>query len=405
MYKLIYLFLALFICFALILPGCAPAAKVRALTPAEEGLVESSNNFGLKLFREIVDQEGDKNVFISPLSVAMALGMTLNGAAGETSEAMKQALELAGLTEDEINKSYRSLIELLMGLDAKVDFRLANSVWYRQDISFRQQFLDICRDYFDAEVSGRDFSTIDTLNAINSWVDDKTNGKITEILDEIDADSVMFLINAIYFKGTWTYRFDEAMTQSDLFTVPGGSQVECRMMRLTGNLPYYAGENFQAVDLPYGNGDYSMTILLPGPQHDVDSLIADLTDSNWQQWTGNFAEEEVNLSLPKFTLEYELKLNDVLEALGMGIAFSGMADFSNMREGGGLYIDTVKHKTFVNVDEEGTEAAAVTIVDMRLTAMPSPIEMRIDRPFVFAIREHHSNTILFMGKIIEPTLE
>jgi len=397
--------------FALVLLLCigstqcaSTTVSARELTEAEKALVESDNSFGFKLFQNIAAAEKDKNVFISPLSVSMALGMTLNGAAGSTREAMETTLELSGLTMQEINESYQSLIELLTGLDPKVIFQIANSIWYRQELSFEQDFIDLNKIYFDADVTGLDFGDPDAANVINRWVDDNTNGKIEEIVDAEDlAVDVMFLINAIYFKGTWTYEFDPASTRDDLFNLPDGSQKACKMMMQEGDFQYFEDSDFQAVDLPYGDGDFSMTIFLPHPQKDVDSLVAELDQDNWNQWIGSFSEEELMLEFPKFKLEYELNLNEALEALGMGIAFTpAEADFTRMRKSGGLWIDEVKHKTFVEVNEQGTEAAAVTSAGMTEFCPPS---MRVDRPFIFVIREHHSETILFMGKIVEPTLE
>jgi serpin B len=336
----------------------------------------------------------------------MALGMTMNGADGDTWEAMQEVLELSGLTDQEINEAYESLIELLGVLDSEVIFQIANSIWYRQDILFREEFFDLAETYFDAEISGLDFSNQNTIDIINSWVDENTNGKIKEIVDEIDPLTVMFLINAIYFKGTWTYEFDEEQTKDDLFTLPDESQKACQMMYLVNEFQYYENSDFQVIDLPYGDGDYSMTIFLPRSGKDVDSLIAEFDENSWREWLDSMGKADVALYLPKFKVEYELDLNEVLTALGMGIAFEpGNADFTKMCESGGLYIHKVKHKTFVEVNEEGTEAAAVTSVEMRLTsAGPDYTTMRVDRPFMFAIRETNSQTLMFMGKIVEPSL-
>jgi serpin B len=382
-----------------------PVAPVgRELTVLEKRLVQSGNDFGLKLFREVVKTEKDKNVFLSPLSVSMALGMTLNGANGSTKEAMEQTLELAGLTTEEINQSYKSLIELLTQLDPKVLFTIANSIWYRQDYTFEQEFLRLNQTYFDAEVRGLDFRDPRSVDIINAWVDAKTRGKIEKILDSIDPNHVMFLINAIYFKGTWTYEFDKEKTQDDWFTLPDGSRKPSKMMTQKGEFPYFATEDFQAIDLPYGGGAFSMTIFLPRPNRDLDSLIAQLNPQSWVEWLGKFSPTSVTLQLPRFTLEYEIKLNDVLSALGMGVAFDpGRADFTRMYKPGGLFIDFVKQKTFVQVNEEGTEAAAVTVV--AISASAGGLLMRVDRPFLFAIRENRSGTILFIGKIVNPKSE
>lgn len=382
----------------------------RELTAAEKRLVESDNNFGLKLFKEIIKEEGDKNVFISPLSVSMALGMTYNGADGSTREAMQTTLELSGLTIQEVNESYKSLLELLAELDPKVIFQIANSIWYRQGFPVEDEFINLNKTYFNALVRGLNFNDPNASNIINGWVDENTNGKIKEIVDDpIDPAIIMFLINAIYFKGTWTYEFDESKTKDDLFNLPDGSQKPCKMMVQKGFFQYFENSDFQAIDLPYGDGDFSMTIFLPRPQKDIDALIAEFNQENWEQWISSFSKHKLDyLQLPRFTLEYELTLNDVLKALGMEIAFSfSQADFTKMYKEEefleNLYISKVKHKTFVKVNEEGTEAAAVTSVEIGVTSVPP--SMRVDRPFVFVIRENHSQTILFMGKIVEPTLE
>ena len=258
-------------------------------------------------------------------------------------------------------------------------------------------------------MSGLDFNKPEASDIINGWVNQKTNGKIEKIVDDvINPLTMMFLINAIYFKGTWTYEFDESQTQDDTFTLPDGSKKPCRMMTQESEFQYFENEAFQAIDLPYGDGDFRMTIFLPRREKNVDSLIAELNQENWNRWINSFSKQELTLQLPKFTLEYEIKLNDVLKALGMEIAFSpSQADFTKMYRkeevGLNLYISEVKHKTYVEVNEEGTEAAAVTSVEMTLKA--AGLLMRVDRPFIFAIRENHSGTILFIGKIVEPTLE
>ncbi len=380
----------------------------RALSAAEENLVDSGNKFGFKLFREIVQEEPDRNIFISPLSVSMALGMAYNAADGTTLEAMDSTLELSGIDIQEVNESYQSLIDLLMGLDPEVTFQIANSMWYRQGFPVARTFIDRIETYFYAVVSDLNFDDPASADIINDWVDQNTNGKITEIVDPpIDPYTVMFLINAIYFNANWTYQFDEEDTQEDLFTLPDGSQRACLMMFQENDLRFLWHEDFQAVDLPYGDGLFSMTILLPRHHIDIDALIADLNQENWDIWVNNFTEETGALFLPKFSLEYEILLKDVLTALGMGIAFNpDLANFGQMIEPGGivegnLYITRVKHKTFIEVDEAGTEAAAVTSVEVGATS--GPPTLRVNRPFIFMIRENHSQTILFMGKIVEPT--
>ncbi len=398
--------LSIIVLFTSLVLGCGGP---RGLTVGEQQLVESSNTFGFELLKEVANQEGDKNIFISPLSVSMALGMALNGADGDTYEAMKQTLELAGLTEDEINKSYESLIELLRGLDPEVIFQIANSIWYKQGFIVKESFLDKCQQHFDAVAEELDFDDPGAVDTINAWVNENTDGKIEGIVDPpIDQATVMFLINAIYYNGTWKYQFDEQDTRSETFYLTDGSESECQMMMQHSTLAYLRSDTFEAVDLPYGNGKYSMTVLLPAQNNDIDNLITNLNDVSWDYWMSRLVEQELTLYLPKFTLEYDLLMNDVLKAMGMEVAFSPLeANFNRMYDAGqvegNMRIGKVKHKTFVKVNEEGTEAAAVTSVEMVLEGAPP--SMRVNRPFIFVIRENHSGSILFAGKIVDPVWE
>jgi serpin B len=345
-----------------------------------------------------------QNVFLSPLSASLALGMTMNGARGETFDAMRHTLAFGNLSQAEINQSYRGLIDLLVELDPKVRMEIANSIWYRDGFPFHADFFDVTRTHFDAEVAGLNFDSPASVTRINDWVKEKTSGKIEEIVDRIDRRTVMFLINAIYFKGSWTNRFDPARTyDAPFYDASGTRQVRTvPMMNREGPIRVAAGEGFEAVDLPYGNGAFSMTILLPDAGGDVERLLASLDATEWGSLVEGFAEREMGIALPKFRLEYEQHLVDALTALGMGPAFApGRADFTGMSPAGkDLYISDVLQKTFVEVNEEGTEAAAVTKVEIRETSAPAVFT--VNRPFLFVLREKFSGTILFVGKIVEP---
>lgn len=387
-----------------------PISNIRELTPLERELLLTSDAFGLQLFREVVRQSPDPNVFISPLSISMALGMTANGAAGATLEAMRQTLAQGGLAEEDANAAYRSLIEYLPEADPKVQFAIANSIWYRQGWTFKETFYQQARDYFRATVQGLDFSDPGAAGVMNDWVSDNTDGKIKDIIaPPIDPFTVMFLINAIYFKGDWTYEFDPADTEDDLFNLAGGGQIAIEMMHQESDLLYHANEMLQIADLPYGDGAFSMTLILPWPQVPLDSVMVQLTADNWAAWTSALDTAGLNLALPRFKFEYKLGMMPTLQALGMGIAFTpGAADFSRMIDPPTqLFISEVLHKTFVQVDEKGTEAAAVTLVGFRVTSGTggSFVSMRLDRPFIFAIRERSSGAILFIGTIGEPAWE
>lgn len=378
--------------------------EIRELTVTEKKLVESSESFGLKLFRKVNELETSKNIFISPFSVSMALGMTLNGANGSTFDAMRQTLDFNDLTQQEINESYKSLFELLTQVDKTIIFQIANSIWYRQGFEFEKNFIETNKKYFDALVTSLNFDDPNSVNIINDWVKEKTNGKIPEIVDTIEKEIVMFIINAIYFNGNWKYKFDKNLTKEDKFTRNDGTKISVKMMKQKNDFMYFENELFQAIDLPYGNGAFSMTILLPKSGTNIDQLI-NLTDkANWQNWINSFSKREGELYIPKFKIEYDVLLNDILKALGMQEAFDpNKADFTNLYRGPeNAYISKVKHKTFVDVYEEGTEAAAVTSVEIGITSLPQTFVMRVDKPFVFSIREKNSGSILFIGKIIEP---
>ncbi len=397
-----------------LLVGCggSPTSPVRRTLPRvlseqEVELITSENIFGLNLFQAITDAEGGDNIFISPLSISMALGMTLNGAAGETYTVMKETLELAGLTEEEINQAYRSLINLLTNLDPKVQFEIANSIWYRDSFPIEQPFIDVNQEYFDAEVRGLNFNNPGAADIINAWVVEKTNGKIEEIVEKpIDPMTMMFLINAIYFKGDWTYRFRESATEDRPFTLADGSTRQVPMMFIEDvKLGRSSGSDYQAVDLAYGDSLFTMTIILPDSGVDIDAFIASFGSEQWDSLSDRWWHEELALfGMPKFELEYEITLNDILIAMGMGIAFDDLqANFTRMyleENQPNLFINEVKHKTFIKVDEKGTEAAAVTSVEMGYSSGPET--MIVDRPFIFIIRERCSGTILFIGKITDP---
>jgi len=377
----------------------------RSLSKGEEDVIAADNTFGYKIFNEIITYEGNTNVFVSPFSIAQALGMTYNGAKGETQEAMQNTLELQNLTVVEVNQAYKSLVEFLLSLDSKVRLNIANSIWYTEGMHVEQPFINVNKTFFNAEVASLDFSAPESKDIINNWVNTNTNGKIKEIIKQIDPLVVMYLINAFYFKGTWTYEFEPENTKDDMFNLRDGTQKTCKMMEIEGSFMYRETSDFQAIDLPYNDGDFSMTVILPKEGKRVDDVISSFNVETWEQLTGSFTETDVNLFLPKFKLKYEIELSDVLKALGMGIAFGGAADFSGINGTRSLHIDKVIHKTYVDVNEEGTEAAAVTAVVMReSTADNMALEMRVDRPFTFVIRETNSGAILFMGKIIEPAL-
>lgn len=373
----------------------------RELSALEKEIVSSGNLFGIKLFNALNNAKPDSNLFISQLSISMALGMTLNGAADSTYEAMKSTLELQGLTEDEINQAYKDLIELLVNLDEKVVMNIANSIWIEDDFPVLQSFIDVNKIYFDAKVESFDVADPNAVNIINGWVEEKTNGKIKDIIDIIPPNIALYLINAIYFNGTWTYEFDKNDTKDELFYNYDNSTSTIPLMAMNATLLALFTDSLSIVDIPYGDSLFSMTVVLPNNKNDINKLAESITNDTWNEWLSQLTAQELDLYLPKFKLEWDDNLKDVLTELGMGIAFDpDNADFTRINPQIPLWISRVLHKTFIEVSEEGTEAAAATVVEIVFTSVPTTPVMRVDHPFVFAIRERHSGTILFMGKVL-----
>ena len=365
--------------------------------PDVSGVASANTRFGFKLLHDLRERDPGGNIFISPLSISIALTMTYNGAVGETERAMAEALEIDALDLSTINNSNKALRNSLEDPDPKVEISIANSIWSRQGVDFNPEFLDRNRTFFGAEIASLDFSSPQATAIINEWVDTNTNGKIEKIVDRINPQTLLFLINAIYFKGSWQDEFDESMTRPGAFHLSDGSEKRVQMMRREGEYPYFRGETFEATSLPYGDGRLGMYIFLPNRDSNLNRFLRNLNEENWEQWVSQLQDRRHELMLPRFKLEYEVRLNDTLEALGMGIAFGGGADFSGM--GPSLFISEVRHKTFVEINEEGTEAAAVTVV---VGVKSLPPAFRVDRPFFFAIYDAETETILFMGTVTEP---
>ena len=371
----------------------------RALSAAEGEIIGASNRFAFDLLAQA--NRPNDNLFLSPLSASMALGMTMNGAAGETWKQMRDVLGFGNLAQEEINASYESLLELLVGLDPAVETAIGNSVWTRLGFPVHSDFLDTVSETFDAEVAELNFASPSASVRINEWVKAATHGRIEDIVDEvIPPNVVMYLINAIYFKGSWTVRFDSSDTRPEPFHLDDGSTRTVPLMAFQRELPYQENSRFQAVDLPYGGRAFSMTVLLPRQGVSVDSLAATLDAAEWEGIADGFHDTDVLLSLPRFRMAYERTLNDDLAALGMVDAFDLRADFSRLSPVGDLLISKVKQKSWVDVNEEGTEAAAATAVE--IVAVSSGPVVRADRPFLFFIRERLSGTILFAGKLASP---
>lgn len=382
-------------------PSGPKQPKPITLTAKADEVIMKSNGFGIDLFR-VVALEENENMMLSPLSASTALTMLLNGCNTQTYLQIRDMLGYEGLTMDEINAAYNSLTGQLLAVDPEVKLALANAVWYRQGFFVKENYLNKMDSSFDAEIAALDFSSPSALETINGWAGDNTNGKIPKVLNEIDPDYVMFLMNALYFKGNWTYQFEESQTSDLPFYLADGSILNVRTMRSLVPAKMYAGNGATSVELPYGRQNFAMVLILPDAQ--LDDFLNEFDNTAWASITSgldSFADpEEIEVSLPKFKFEYEKFLNDQLKSLGMLDAFDPtLADLTGISDAG-IYVDFVKQNTFIDVNEEGTEAAAVTTIGIKEVSMPPSVV--IDRPFIFAIRERLTNTLLFIGKVENP---
>ena len=369
----------------------------------DNSLVSANNRFGFELFNQLQLKDKGKNVFCSPLSVSLALTMAYNGAAGETKEAMRRTLKIEGLSLNELNEASAALINSLRNSDPKVELAVANSLWARREVKFREDFLERNRQFFAAEVASLDFGSPSALTAINDWVSRNTKSKIPSIIDQIDPDDVMFLINAVYFKGQWENKFEKGLTKNEPFYSLSGPQKEVPMMSQSGEYQYYRGDKFQAVRLYYGAKGASLDLFLPDKDYSIDDLLKRLSFEQCGEWAGSFYQAPGDIEIPRFKMNYESSLNDSLTAMGMGVAFvGGKADFSGMREQNDLYISEVKHKAVVEVNEEGTEAAAVTSVGVEEIIGIEKFTFIADHPFLMMIRDQRTDAILFMGVVVNP---
>jgi serpin B len=399
----------------MLLAGCGegegdenPGSSINADGSGDyEEIVSANNELGFQLINKVeADENG--NTFISPTSLSMALSMVYNGAEGTTKEEIASVLQAGNVDLEEWNEKNASLFSALQREGDQMELHIANSIWLQDQYHFQQEFAQNTSDYYAAQQEEINFQSGEAAQRINDWVESATNDKITDMVEEpLNPDLVAILINAIYFKGEWKHEFDESNTEDRPFYLSDGSTEEVPLMSLQEELPYIENDHFQAVALPYGDEEtMNMHVFLPKENADLEELRNELTNENWNGLTSQFQESKGTILLPKFELEYEIILNDTLKQLGMESAFNrSEADFSNMiEEEAPLWIDQVKQKTFIEVNEEGTEAAAATSIEMETTSAPAnePFYMEVNRPFFFTITDEETGSILFMGEISNP---
>lgn len=384
--------------------GCQQAEDpVFEYTVKSARVIETNNQFGLELLKTVFSTEEAPNIMISPASVSLALGMAYNGAGTTTMDAFEQVLDYDGLTREEVNKISQELINVLVTNVEGNLLEIANSLWYDDGFPVEQGFIDLNRNYYDAQVRALDFRSAEAVKTINDWVSDKTHGKIDEIIRNIDPAVMVILINAIYFNCVWEVKFDPDDTRpAPFYNEDGSLWEEVDMMKLESTFNATFTDRYSGVELPYKNGKFSMYLFLPAERVTVNELAGTLDAEMWKVWLAGFSEiKDFTVQMPKFKFEYERSLSDDLKAIGLQVAFTDQADFSGISPEH-LQISDVIHKTYIDVNEEGTEAAAVTAIMFENTALKPLSIIRLDRPFLFAITETSSQSILFMGKVSRP---
>jgi serine protease inhibitor len=385
--------------------GLQPAEPIQ-LTAKQSKRAEADNSFAFKMFREVSNHNGD-NAFFSPLSINIALGMLFNGASGDTHSEIVEALGIADFSETEINEYYQKISQALLEIDPTMDIAIANSIWYRNNFSVKNRFVEIGKEYFDAEVQALNFNSSRAANTINNWCAEKTNNKIKNLIGSaIPNDMMMYLVNALYFKNQWQMdlKFDKEKTKLDNFTKANNQKKKVNMMEQTSLMYYYADEKMQCVEMDYGNRAFSMVAILPSNNMNINQLIDYLDNEKLLNAVNNFRWQKVWLKLPRFKIECDFSLSEPLKYLGLGQMFNG--GFANISDDD-LWVSDIIQKTFVEVNEEGTEAAAATTVIMvGASGRPKkvePVRFFADRPFLFLIREKSTGVILFIGRMDEPS--
>lgn len=377
------------------------------LTPTEKSakIISADNQFGFEIFKKVNASFSEpKNMMISPMSISLALAMVYNGTTGETRTQMETMLHKSGLTPDDINQSYKDLVAALSSHDPKVELEISNAIFYRNTFNVKNDFVTTNQNYYQAEVAGLDFTkTTETLNKVNGWVNTKTKGKIDKIIDQVNPEDIMYLLNAIYFNGEWQYRFDPKETTDMDFTKEDQSVIQAPMMSIENQFKFYTHSSFQMLEMPYGRGKYSMLVFLPASGKTTNDVISILNAENIEDWVEKSTEQKKKVFLPKFEFKFDDSLVDELNALGMIDAFDATkANLTGISEAAQLVISDVMHKSYIKVDERGTEAAAVTGIVVGTTAIGPDNNFTANHPFVFAIREKDTKAILFIGKVLDP---
>ncbi|CAN5447938.1 serpin family protein [soil metagenome] len=383
----------------------ACASTDQSVVKYEPVNIKVTEKFATNFFK-LAAKKADKNIVVSPYSVSTALSMAYNGAGGKTKSEMQTVLDYEKLSNAAVNEQNSTLYKSLMKVNPTSELTVANAMFANKNFSFNKNFMDANQKYYGAKLENLDFSDQGTVSKINNWVKDNTKAKIPSIIDKVGADAVLYLVNAVYFKGVWLDEFKKEETQTTDFNLSNGKKKPVQMMNCSAKMSYFAGDNFQAVTLPYKDKRLQMWVLLPSEKSNIAALIEKLNTDSFKIWKQSFNNEHGHLGLPRFKVEYKTELSSVLKAIGMPCAFEAdCADFKSMIEQNAV-ISKVLHKTYLEVNEKGTEAAAATAIEMSVTSAQMnpkpPFEMVCDRPFIVVIRDQQTDALLFMGAIVDP---
>lgn len=386
-----------------------------ALPPGSVDVAAADNGFGFHLLNAVQRTTPNNNVVLSPVSAALDLAMVLNGADGKTQEEIQAALSLSGAELDAVNTANTELIKVLRTPSRSVTLSVADSLWVdSRRATLRPEYAQQMKSAYDAEVADLDFGHASAVSRINGWAAQETHEKIPKIIERIDPADVLLLLNAVYFKGQWQHPFNKAQTQARDFALSDGTSRKVARMAQSGRFDYFETPQVQAIRLPFGDGELAMEVLLPAKSASLEALETELTPELWAVWRSQFVARQGSLELPRFELKSHYRLNAPLQALGMRRAFdSHAAELTGMfappsehARGKPFFISLVLQSTYWKVDEEGSEAAAVTSIGVRAAAIARPerpFQMIVDRPYLCAIEDRRSGVLLFVGAIYDPT--
>lgn len=361
------------------------------LTKAEEEINRVSNSFGFDLYHNLYS---DNPVLISPLSFTMALAVIESGAKGQTSEEIQKAIGFHNMNKENVAAFYNNMLNMLPSLDDRVCIDIANSVWTSNKLAVKNSFISKVRSEFGSEHYSTDFTSDEAVAKINDWCSRKTRGKISKIVTELSPESKLAVFNTLYFNGSWGFNFDQTTSRADFKSI-GGASKKMNMMHHTGRLEYSECSGYRMVKLPYGNGAYSMSVILPDNEDSFKESVLKFDFGTWMSLCDKKTEQLISLSIPDFSFEYDVKAAAILKTLGILDAFDSVsADFTGISDEEKLWISELHQKTSIDVNRNGTEIAAVTGA-MILGA--TPMEFTVNRPFIFIISESSTGTILFIG--------